>query len=211
MVRWGHAQRDHRRERRRPGSSGGGGGGSEQPAKARLAGADRAADRRRPRHGRDHAAGGHEQGRGLALAGAVHDRGGRRAAARQDPAVAHPAAGRRGGGAGGRADHDRRAAGRDARTGPPRRWRRRSASAPARCSGSGARTAAAAPGAQPSSSPTTRALPRSCAPSSGCMSTRRPMPSCSRSTRSRQIQALDRTQPGLPLKKGRLATMTHDY
>jgi len=26
-----------------------------------------------------------------------------------------------------------------------------------------------------------------------------------------QIQALDRTQPGLPLKKGRLGTMTHDY
>ena len=26
-----------------------------------------------------------------------------------------------------------------------------------------------------------------------------------------QIQALDRTQPGLPLKKGRAATMTHDY
>jgi transposase len=26
-----------------------------------------------------------------------------------------------------------------------------------------------------------------------------------------QIQALDRTQPGLPMKKGRLATMTHDY
>jgi transposase len=26
-----------------------------------------------------------------------------------------------------------------------------------------------------------------------------------------QIQALDRTQPGLPLKKGRLQTMTHDY
>ena len=26
-----------------------------------------------------------------------------------------------------------------------------------------------------------------------------------------QIQALDRTQPGLPLKKGRRATMTHDY
>jgi len=25
-----------------------------------------------------------------------------------------------------------------------------------------------------------------------------------------QIQALDRTQPGLPLKKGRAATMTHD-
>ena len=26
-----------------------------------------------------------------------------------------------------------------------------------------------------------------------------------------QIQALDRTQPGLPLKNGRGATMTHDY
>jgi transposase len=26
-----------------------------------------------------------------------------------------------------------------------------------------------------------------------------------------QIQALDRTQPGLPLKKGRVCTMTHDY
>ncbi len=26
-----------------------------------------------------------------------------------------------------------------------------------------------------------------------------------------QIQALDRTQPGLPMKKGRLSTMTHDY
>jgi transposase len=27
----------------------------------------------------------------------------------------------------------------------------------------------------------------------------------------RQVQALDRTQPGLPLKKGRAETMTHDY
>ena len=26
-----------------------------------------------------------------------------------------------------------------------------------------------------------------------------------------QIQALDRTQPGLPMKKGRAASMTHDY
>ena len=25
-----------------------------------------------------------------------------------------------------------------------------------------------------------------------------------------QIQALDRTQPGLPMKKGRAGTMTHD-
>ena len=26
-----------------------------------------------------------------------------------------------------------------------------------------------------------------------------------------QIQALDRTQPGLPMKKGRCGTLTHDY
>jgi hypothetical protein len=26
-----------------------------------------------------------------------------------------------------------------------------------------------------------------------------------------QIQVLDRTQPGLPMKKGRAGTMTHDY
>ena len=26
-----------------------------------------------------------------------------------------------------------------------------------------------------------------------------------------QIQALDRTRPGLPIKKGRAGTMTHDY
>ena len=26
-----------------------------------------------------------------------------------------------------------------------------------------------------------------------------------------QVQALDRSQPGLPMKKGRAATMTHDY
>ena len=37
------------------------------------------------------------------------------------------------------------------------------------------------------------------------------MPWCSASTRKSQIQALDRTQPGLPMKKGRGATMTHDY
>ena len=29
--------------------------------------------------------------------------------------------------------------------------------------------------------------------------------------RKEPIQALDRTQPGLPLKKGRCGTMTHDY
>ena len=36
------------------------------------------------------------------------------------------------------------------------------------------------------------------------------MPSCSR-RREEPDQALDRTQPGLPLKKGSAGTMTHDY
>ena len=35
--------------------------------------------------------------------------------------------------------------------------------------------------------------------------------SSSRSTRKAKFQALDRTQPGLPMKKGRAGTMTHDY
>ena len=37
------------------------------------------------------------------------------------------------------------------------------------------------------------------------------MLSPSRSTRKSQIQALDRTQPGLPMKMGRCGNMTHDY
>ena len=47
--------------------------------------------------------------------------------------------------------------------------------------------------------------------SSASTSTRRTMPWCSRSMRRSQIQALDRTQPGLPMKPGRCGTMTHDY
>ncbi len=43
------------------------------------------------------------------------------------------------------------------------------------------------------------------------MSIRQPTPSCCPLDEKSRIQALDRTQPGLPLKKGRLGTMTHDY
>ncbi len=43
------------------------------------------------------------------------------------------------------------------------------------------------------------------------ISTRRKGPSFCAVDEKSQIQALDRTQPGLPLKKGRAATMTHDY
>ena len=43
------------------------------------------------------------------------------------------------------------------------------------------------------------------------MSIRPHTPSSCRVDEKSQIQALDRTQPGLPLKKGRAGTMTHDY
>ena len=42
-------------------------------------------------------------------------------------------------------------------------------------------------------------------------STRRTRRWCCRVDEKSQIQALDRTQPGLPMKKGRAGTMTHDY
>jgi hypothetical protein len=56
-----------------------------------------------------------------------------------------------------------------------------------------------------------RHLPPNCVTWSGSISTRRPTVWCCRSTKKSQIQALDRTQPGLPLKRGRGGTMTHDY
>ncbi|SEN24967.1 DDE superfamily endonuclease [Bradyrhizobium sp. OK095] len=61
--------------------------------------------------------------------------------------------------------------------------------------------------ADSSSSRTIQTSSPSCATLSACMSIRPLTPSCCRST----IQALDRTQPGPPLKRGRLGTMTHDY
>ena len=70
---------------------------------------------------------------------------------------------------------------------------------------------ATAPDAASSSCPTIRASSTNCATSSGSMSIRPHTPSSCRSTKRGQIQALDRTQPGLPLKKGLAGTMTHDY
>ena len=83
---------------------------------------------------------------------------------------------------------------------------------PARCSASGARTDCnriAVRQFKLSNDPQLRR--QAAATWSGFMSIRPSTPSCSRSMRRAQIQALDRTQPGLPLKKGRAGTMTHDY
>ena len=68
-----HARRDqHRGERCGPCPAGADRGGSEQPAEARLAGADHPGDGGGLRHGGDHAPGRGVQALRLALAGALH-------------------------------------------------------------------------------------------------------------------------------------------
>src|SRR5438874_13326432 len=62
-----------------------------------------------------------------------------------------------------------------------------------------------------SSFPTTRNSPPRCATSSASTSIPREHAVVLSVDEKSQIQALDRTQPGLPLKKGRCGTMTHDY
>jgi transposase len=52
---------------------------------------------------------------------------------------------------------------------------------------------------------------RNLAPFTQSSTSTMPQLSLSRSQYSSQIQALDRTQPGLSMKKGRCGTMTHDY
>src|SRR5206468_11142823 len=71
-------------------------------------------------------------------------------------------------------------------------------------------------GCASSSCPTIPSSRPNCTRSSASMSIRPATPlSCRLTKRSvdekSQIQALDRTQPGLPMKKGRAGTITHDY
>ena len=75
----------------------------------------------------------------------------------------------------------------------------------------GALTAFNRIGCNSSSSPTTQSSSTSCVTSSGSMSIHPLMRLFSRSMRNRKSQAPDRTQPGLPMKKGRAGTMTHDF
>ena len=62
-----------------------------------------------------------------------------------------------------------------------------------------------------SSSPTTRSSSTSCATWSGFMSFAVLDAIVLSVDEKAEIEALDRTQPGLPMKKGRAGTMTHDY
>ena len=82
-------------------------------AEARLAGGDRAVDRRWRRHEWDYAANREVQDLCLALAGTFYRGGVRRTAPRQDASLAHQTAGRRGGRARRRADARGTARGND--------------------------------------------------------------------------------------------------
>ena len=64
---------------------------------------------------------------------------------------------------------------------------------------------------RPSSCRATRCSSTRCATSSASISTRRSARSCSASTEKSQIQALDRTQPMLPMRPGQAERRTHDY
>ena len=125
--------------------------------------------------------------------------------------VAHPAA----------AGRDRRSGrGADATEPPPDEATHWTAPAMAKAAGispssvqriwTSARTAAAS-GAAVQALQRSRIRRQAARMSSASMSIRRIMPWCSRIDEKSQIQALDRTQPGLPMKKGRCGTMTHDY
>src|SRR5215212_4080479 len=97
------------------------------------------------------------------------------------------------------------------RIGPGGRWPRRPGSASLTSSASGARTGySRTASARSSSRQTPPSSPRS-ATSSGSMSTQPAHAVVLSIDEKSQIQALDRTQPGLPLKPGRAGTLTHDY
>ena len=95
--------------------------------------------------------------------------------------------------------------------GPAGRWPRRPASRSVRCSASGGRTSCSRTGCAPSSARAIPALPPSWPTSPGSTSIRPAHAVVLSIDEKSQIQALDRTQPGLPIKPGRCQTMTHDY
>ena len=91
------------------------------------------------------------------------------------------------------------------------RWPRRPGSAPARCSASGARMACSRTASGSSSSPTIRTFADKLHDIVGLYVDPPEHAIVLSVDEKSQIQALDRTQPGLPMKKGRAGTMTHDY
>ena len=152
----------------------------------------------------------HIQDLRLALAAALHGGGHGRPAGRQDPSLAHSAAGHCGGRACSGPDADR-AAGRNHALGQPPPWLRPARSASARCT-----RIWRSHGLRPhqirqfklSNDPNFAAKVRDIVG----LYVNPPEHAVVLSVDEKsQIQALDRTQPGLPMKKGRCGTMTHDY
>jgi hypothetical protein len=91
------------------------------------------------------------------------------------------------------------------------RWPRGSVSRCARCNAFGRHTSRSRIVCVLSSARPIRPSRRSPPTSSASISVRRHMPRCSRSTNESKIRALDRTQPGPPIRPGRCQTITHDY
>ena len=169
--------------------------GPEHAAEGGLALADRASVGGGMRHG-DHAAHRDIKADGVALAGALPGGRGRwpvaRCAAIKTLVLTRRCARRR----------------RTRPIGACARWRARSASATPASRISGARTASSRIWWTASRSPTTRRSRRKSRTWSACLGRKAVVFSVDEKS---QIQALDRSQPGLPMKKGRAGTMTHDY
>jgi hypothetical protein len=181
----------------------------KQSAEACLAGKDRPVDSGRPRHRRNHAANRKGQNRDLALARAVWRRGHCRAVARQDAALANPAVDTRGCRARGNPDLGWTAAGRNPLD-------RRGHPGAVGVSVSSVQRIWRAHGLQPhrvrqfklSNDPQFIAKLRDIV---GLYVNPPDHAIVLSIDEKSQIQALDRTQPMLPMKKRRAGTMTHDY
>ena len=174
-----------------------------------MAGTDRAADRRWLRHHETHPAHRHEQDLGLAVAGALPGRGRGGPAARQDAPVAHSAAFCGSPGTRGRRDET-------ILFGETTHWTSGAMAKHIGISISSVQRIWRAHGLQPHK---TRLFKLSNDPLFAekvvyivGLDISPPEHAVVLSIDEKsQIQALDRTQPGLPMKKGRCGTMTHDY
>jgi hypothetical protein len=164
------------------------------------------------RHSGDHAPHRHQQDGCLAVAGAVHERRRQRSAARQDPSVAHPAPGWRS-----RAKRRRSHTGRSARRDHTLDCRRNGPGERHQCQFGAAHLAAAWPAAASGAPVQAFKLSNDQQFASKLrdivgLYVDPPAHTVVLSIDEKsQIQSLDRTQPGLPMKKGRCGTMTHDY
>ena len=185
-------------------------GGSQHAREGGLARADRAGDGRRPGTNGDHAATGKSKPCVWRWQERYIEEGVDGPSARQDAAAGQEAASRRAQAEGAGQDGERDAAERDALErahdgeGDGHQPHQRAAHL-------GRSRPEAASRRASSRSPTIRSSRRRSPMSSGLYMNPPDKALVLCVDEKSQIQALDRTQPGLPMKKGRAATMTHDY